>query len=72
MHSEIEKFWRNKGYSINIATNTLYKSYYNDDFYYVSMAIIYNKNRYKNCYYFNGKEYTEKEMLKIIKLVAFL
>ena len=68
MHPKIRKFWEDAGYTIS--ENSIIDSqegWKNNNPYIRLLETLRHGNRYR----FNGKWYSEQEMLKIIKLSAF-
>jgi hypothetical protein len=82
MHPEIEKFWVRLGYSIiiDILEDDLWKFYYvlMKNGIEVGFAGVSDpqspgtKNAFCTIYFMDGQHHSEQEMLRIIKLKAFL
>ncbi len=80
MHSEIEKFWKDAGYVVNaFSLSTPKESPYTWFSWYASQSNEFCINHliiacYKDemLYYWDKIEYSEVEMLRIIKMKAFL
>jgi len=70
MHPEILKFWEEQYHIIHYYHNSLYEVWYIDYIGY-NICMIDKSNKNKR-YYLDSKSYLEEEMLKIIKLKAFL
>jgi len=88
MHPEIEKFWNNAGYRIGIYSSSksfnnssMWRYYYqleNKNGCMIEAGASdpcdYYENKDASCkiYYLNNSEYCEEDMLRLIRLKAFL
>lgn len=79
MHPEIEQFWRNANYEVAHLGNIEVRAYLRipEDRYddpasldLLAGACIFDKQ--SDRYIFDGSEYSEEDMLRIIRLKAFL
>lgn len=75
MHSKVKQFWEKRGYEFtnysdmtNHFTNWYVRK--GDDWRRIFAASIYRTK--DDVYLYDGKKYSTKEMLKLIKLKAFL
>ena len=73
IHPEIKKFWQECGFSIVNEDQTMsgtvtgYK--HNKDYFYIRFI---KTLAFGNTYRFNGQWYSEEQMLRLVKLKAFL
>lgn len=89
MHPEIEEFWKNSGYEIDILKPVtsdvgvkerwrymyyLKKGERYSDFVGCSQLFVGNQSGTPKCefYFFDKKQLTEEEMLRIVRLKAFI
>ena len=74
MHPEILKFWEEQYHIIRYYHNSFHEVWYIDYIGYnngYNICMIDKSNKNKR-YYLDSKSYLEEEMLKLIKLKAFL
>ena len=71
MHPEIEKFWSNSGYYI-VNSWGMYFAHKSLDAPGFLVANRFNNKELKLTYIFNKIEFSERDMLKIIKLKLFI
>jgi hypothetical protein len=74
IHPEVRKFWEDLGHSIK-CKNYWIRSNFHQLFYVIdvgAIAFLANPNDSELTYSFRGSLYTEKEILQLLKLKAFL
>lgn len=73
LNSEVKKFWEEAGYTTRSHTsdNNLFVKWFASKKE-SRLIIAHLSDLFQNFYYLNGATYTEEEMLRVIKLKAFL
>ena len=72
LHPKVKEFWEKRGCRILFSSYELFDFHYILDDGIATIAILYKADHLPDTYYWNNEKLSEAEMLRIVKLEAFL